>query len=285
MQKTDSRWRQCICLSVILGSLLLLWHGSFVSANAAEADVKWKIVTQEINEAQQYVYDGDKTDATMNGLFPTKGESFWGFVDQGVVKNTESILASNWYGWWHVVNGWVDWSSGIFDTTSGKYKFTKGKCEFPLNQTVEMSGNTGWYLVDGKAETGYTGLAANKDGIYWMTKGKVDSSFNGLVLDTIGVTAIPGFVYMTNGKFDSGKDTVVNVDNVWWKVRNGIIDITYNGLAENENGWWYLENGKVRFDYNGVAQNENGLWYVSNGQVDFKYTGFAYGYYFVNSKA
>ena len=61
--------------------------------------------------------------------------------------------------------------------------------------------------------------------------------------------------------------------------------MTYTGLAKNENGWWYLENGKVRFDYNGVAQNENGFWYVSSGKIDFKYTGFAYGYYFVNSKA
>ena len=48
-------------------------------------------------------------------------------------------------------------------------------------------------------------------------------------------------------------------------------------------GIW--KNGKVRFDYNGVAQNENGFWYVSAGMVDFKYTGFAYGYYFVNSRA
>ena len=54
---------------------------------------------------------------------------------------------------------------------------------------------------------------------------------------------------------------------------------------QDSNGWWYLENGKVRFDYNGVAQNENGFWYVSAGMVDFKYTGFAYGYYFVNSRA
>ena len=270
---------------MMLGSLWLLFHGSAVFAKAAEAEVKWKIVTQEINEAQQYVYDGDKTDITINGVYPAQTGNRWGFVDQGVVKDTESILVANWNGWWHVVNGWVDWNSGIFDTTSGKYKFTNGKCEFPLNQTVEMSGNIGWYLVNGKADETYTGLAAGKDGIYWMTKGKTDSSKNGLVKDTIGVTDNQGIIYLTNGKFNSGMDTVAKIDNVWWKVRNGIVDTTYTGLAKNENGWWYLENGKVRFDYNGVAQNENGFWYVSSGKIDFKYTGFAYGYYFVNSKA
>lgn len=118
-----------------------------------------------------------------------------------------------------------------------------------------------------------------------MTKGKTDSSKNGLVKDTIGVTANQGIIYLTNGKFNSSMDTVAKIDNAWWKVRNGIVDTTYTGLAKNENGWWYLENGKVRFDYNGVAQNENGFWYVSAGMVDFKYTGFAYGYYFVNSRA
>lgn len=285
MQKTERVVRKWMRLFMMLGSLLLLFHGSTVFAKAAEAEVKWKVVTQEINEEQQYVYDGDKPDVTINGVFPDQTGNQWGFVDQGMVKDTESILVPNWNGWWHVVNGWVDWNSGIFDTTSGKYKFTNGKCEFPLNQTVEMSGSNGWYLVNGKADETYTGLAAGKDGIYWMTKGKTDSSKNGLVKDTIGVTANQGIIYLTNGKFNSSMDTVAKIDNAWWKVRNGIVDTTYTGLAKNENGWWYLENGKVRFDYNGVAQNENGFWYVSAGMVDFNYTGFAYGYYFVNSRA
>ena len=270
MQKTERVVRKWMRLFMMLGSLLLLFHGSTVFAKAAEAEVKWKVVTQEINEEQQYVYDGDKPDVTINGVFPDQTGNQWGFVDQGVVKDTESILVPNWNGWWHVVNGWVDWNSGIFDTTSGKYKFTNGKCEFPLNQTVEMSGSNGWYLVNGKADETYTGLAAGKDGIYWMTKGKTDSSKNGLVKDTIGVTANQGIIYLTNGKFNSSMDTVAKIDNAWWKVRNGIVDTTYTGLAKNENGWWYLENGKVRFDYNGVAQNENGFWYVSAGMVDFK---------------
>ena len=179
MQKTERVVRKWMRLFMMLGSLLLLFHGSTVLAKAAEAEVKWKVVTQEINEEQQYVYDGDKPDVTINGVFPDQTGNQWGFVDQGVVKDTESILVPNWNGWWHVVNGWVDWNSGIFDTTSGKYKFTNGKCEFPLNQTVEMSGSNGWYLVNGKADETYTGLAAGKDGIYWMTKGKTDSSQNG----------------------------------------------------------------------------------------------------------
>lgn len=81
---------------MMLGSLWLLFHGSAVFAKAAEAEVKWKIVTQEINEAQQYVYDGDKTDITINGVYPAQTGNRWGFVDQGVVKDTESILVANW---------------------------------------------------------------------------------------------------------------------------------------------------------------------------------------------
>ena len=55
MQKTERAGRKWIRLFMMLGSLWLLFHGSAVLAKAAEAEVKWKVVTQEINEEQQYV--------------------------------------------------------------------------------------------------------------------------------------------------------------------------------------------------------------------------------------
>ena len=73
--------------------------------------------------------------------------------------------------------------------------------------------------------------------------------------------------------------------NGWWKIRDGLVDFNYNGLAANANGWWYIQNGKVNFDYNGAAQNENGIWYVKGGAVDFNFNGAAYGYYFTGGKA
>ena len=50
MQKTERVVRKWMRLFMMLGSLLLLFHGSTVLAKAAEAEDKWKVVTQEINE-------------------------------------------------------------------------------------------------------------------------------------------------------------------------------------------------------------------------------------------
>ena len=77
MQKTERAGRKWIRLFMMLGSLWLLFHGSAVLAKAAEAEVKWKVVTQEINEEQQYVYDGDKPDVTINGVFPDQTGNQW----------------------------------------------------------------------------------------------------------------------------------------------------------------------------------------------------------------
>ena len=77
MQKTERVVRKWMRLFRMLGSLLLLFHGSTVLAKAAEAEVKWKVVTQEINEEQQYVYDGDKPDVTINGVFPDQTGNQW----------------------------------------------------------------------------------------------------------------------------------------------------------------------------------------------------------------
>ena len=90
---------------MLLGILFSLEVAAF-SANAQElqpermqaikkadnqASVNWKLVSQEINEKNEYVYDGDKTD----------------------------VNAANLAGWWHVKNGWVDWSDGILETADG----------------------------------------------------------------------------------------------------------------------------------------------------------------------
>ena len=102
-------------------------------------------------------------------------------------------------------------------------------------------------------------------------------------------------------------------DKNWYKVKNGVVDKSFTGFAENSNGWWYIEKGKVNFDktdvmkgtvkgenswwfvkggkvqfVNSVEKNSNGWWKITNGKVDFNYTGIAknaYGWWrIVNGK-
>ena len=274
------------CLWMIACGILSLQILLPGQAHAAEAGVTWKKVTQGINTQDKYVYDGNKTDETMfSRVLEKTSAGIWGYIDQGKVKNTDSILTPNGNGWWHVVNGWVDTSSGIYNTTDGAFKFANGRLERMANQTVDSYQNQRCYLLDGKVDRMYTGLAANENGIYWVSQGTVDESYTSIVKDTIGLTNTSGWFCIKNGIFDASADTIAKNDNGWWKIRNGLVDFSYNGLAKNENGWFYLEGGKVNFGYNGVAQNENGIWYVADGKVDLGYNGHAYGYYFTGGKA
>lgn len=255
-------------------------------AYAAEPDVTWKKVTQGINDQNLYVYDGNKTDGTMPSRVLEKTTAgIWGYIDQGKVKNTDSIITPNGEGWWHVVNGWVDTSSGIYSTTDGAFKFVNGRLDHTANETVDTYRNQYCYLVDGKVDETYTGLGANENGIYWFMDGKVNETYNNVVEDTIGLIKDGGSVYIHNGMFDPSAETIANDASSWWKIRNGVVDLSYNGLANNKNGWYYVKNGKVDFSYDGAAQNENGIWYVSKGKVDTGFNGHAYGYYFTGGKA
>lgn len=261
--------------------ILLPWH-----AHAAEPDVTWKKVTQGINDHNLYVYNGNKTDGTMSSRVLEKTTvGIWGYIDQGRVKNTDSIITPNGEGWWHVVNGWVDTSSGIYSTTDGTFKFVNGKLDRTANETVETYRNQYCYLVDGKVDETYTGLGANENGIYWFMDGKVNETYNNVVEDTIGLIKDGGSIYIHNGMFDPSAETIANDASSWWKIRNGVVDLSYNGLANNKNGWYYVKNGKVDFSYDGTAQNENGIWYVAKGKVDTGFNGHAYGYYFTGGKA
>ena len=105
----------------------------------------------------------------------------------------------------------------------------------------------------------------------------------------------------------------LKADKNWYKVKNGVVDKSFTGFAENSNGWWYIEKGKVNFDktdvmkgtvkgenswwfvkggkvqfVNSVEKNSNGWWKITNGKVDFNYTGIAknaYGWWrIVNGK-
>lgn len=284
MPKGTNRTKKACLWLVACGILslqiLLPWQ-----AHAEEAGVTWKKVTQGINEQNQYVYDGNKTDGTMSARVLEKTSAgIWGYIDRGIVKNTDSILTPNGGGWWHVVNGWVDTSSGVYSTTDGAFEFVDGKLDCMANQTVASYRSQRRYLLDGKVDGAYTGLGTDENGIYWIAQGTVDESYTNVVKDTIGLTNSAGWLCIKKGVFDADADTIAKNENGWWKIRNGLVDFSYNGLAKNENGWFYVQGGKVNFSYNGVAQNENGIWYVANGKVDLGYNGHAYGYYFTGGK-
>ena len=40
----------------------------------------------------------------------------------------------------------------------------------------------------------------------------------------------------------------------WWRIVDGKVDFSCNGLVDSEYGWWYLRGGRIDFEYTGLAQ-------------------------------
>ena len=61
-------------------------------------------------------------------------------------------------------------------------------------------------------------------------------------------------------------------------IKGGIVTIVGNesrreqsmktGIAANDYGWWYIRNGALDLTYNGPADNQYGTWNVVNGHVE-----------------
>ncbi len=233
----------------------------------------------------------------------------WTYTVNGTADYTYTGLAKNANGWYYIKNGKLDRSyTGFSANSNGKWYVESGKVTKKTNgvfkdKTGAIGSKNEWYYVVGsKVQTGFTGLAnyKNASGWWYITKGRVDRSYNGLAKN------INGWFYLTNGKVDrsytgfsansngkwyveSGKVTkttngvfkdtkgVIGSKNEWYYVVGSKVQTNFTGLAnyKNDSGWWYITKGKVDRSYNGLAKNKNGWYYLANGKVDRSYTGFA----------
>ncbi len=199
-----------------------------------------------------------------------------------------------------------DAGSKTFATTdaedgTGDTGDTSGTTSTP---TVKKDSDGKWYYYDknGKKDSSYTGFASNKNGTWYVEKGKVTLTKNGVIKDTkdtlgtkgtwyyvvgskvqsdyTGVANYKnssGWWYIKKGKVDFNANTVAKNKYGWWYVTGGKVQLGFTGLAnyKNNNGWWYIKKGKVDFGHNGVDKNKNGWWYVTGGKVQLGYTGVA----------
>jgi len=64
-------------------------------------------------------------------------------------------------------------------------------------------------------------------------------------------------------------------DGEWYAYYNDIVAENYTGVVKKDgtDDWYYVKDGKVDFSYTGYADNMYGTWYVKDGKVDFNYTG------------
>lgn len=132
-----------------------------------------------------------------------------------------------------------------------------------------------WCAFDdyGNFLPGFTGLACNEYGWFYMSNGMLDNQYTGLVCNEFG------WFYVQNGAINWNYTGLASNEYGWWYVNQGVLDFGYTGPAWNEYGWWYVTNGALDFGYTGMGHTAYGWFYFTNGSLDGNYTGMAYNEY------
>lgn len=305
-KREKRRFRKMTVMAAALALAVMAETGSAkAEAATGEPSITWKTVSQGINSSNEYVYDGEKTDATLSNRLLKQAGSLWGLITDGKVDTGYTGVAANLNGWFKVESGWVDFTeSGITKAASvtvplstwdsSWYSFSDGKVQISDNDTVIHNENGWWYITDGAVDFSYNGFAQNGNGAWHITGGRVTFDDYGVFKDennALGNGTGERYLVIDSMVQEGMEYDVVRVSGSsnntdgWWYVSNGKV-VKGVTVAKNVNGWWYInEEGKVDFSFNGAASNSNGTWYISNGKVDFTFNGTAYGYTFVNGKA
>ena len=99
--------------------------------------------------------------------------------------------------------------------------------------------------------------------------------YNGVIYtyddNTKAIFSLPD---LTLSATDYGLNGFCKVDGKWSYYKNGVIDTTYTGFADNEYGTWYVKDGKLN-TMTGMVKVDGTWWYVKGGKKDTSFTGFA----------
>ncbi len=202
--------------------------------------------------------------SVLNGFGQDSDGEWYYYVDGQIAADVNSVIQ--------------DAERQIDDTASWWY-VVSGKVQMGFTGLADYSNSNGWwYINDGKVTFDVETVAHNRNGWFYVKDSKVQFGYSGFADNS------NGWWYIENGKVTFNKNSVIQdserkVDgtNSWWYVVESKVQKTFTGLADysNNNGWWYINDGKVTFNVETVAQNKNGWFYVKDSKVQFSYNGFA----------
>ena len=138
---------------------------------------------------------------------------WWYIGTDGKVDFHKNTVAPNEYGWWAVRNGAVDFQlNGIASNESGDWYCRGGQVDFGAAGVLESEteGFCGWYYIqngcvqkgqetvkqnsngwgdigtDGKVDFGFSGIASNENGTWYIENGKVNFTYSSTYEDENG---------------------------------------------------------------------------------------------------
>lgn len=127
---------------------------------------------------------------------------------------------------------------------------------------TKKNGVWGVYKSNGSLDTSFTGIAKTSDGTaYYVKKGKLASSFSGLV------TVSGKKYYVKKGKVQSNYTGIVKVSSGSYYVKKGLVQTSFTGIATVNGTSYYIKSGKVATDYSGKVTTAKYSYTIKNGVV------------------
>ena len=220
----------------------------------------------------------------------------WRMVVDGKIVYDYTGIGKNGNGYWYLEKGNISYTyNGEYNDGEKTYLIKENRVYgiIEKNTTCLMEINGIWRMVvDGKIIYDYTGIGKNGNGYWYLEKGNISYTYNGIYNDGVDDYVIE------NSRVVGTK--LMEINGTWRMVVDGKIVYDYTGIGKNGNGYWYLEKGEISYKYNGTWYDENenafiiennrvqaivkkdttGLividkeWrMVKNGVVDYNYTG------------
>lgn len=203
---------------------------------------------------------------TRNGVHERIGTSDMFYYKHGLVEKDRNGLVYSNGDWWYLKDGKVDFDFvGLVKYKSGIWRVEQGTVNFAF-RGFARDENGWWYLRDGKVQTKMNGL------VYGEILTDLSGGFSGDLLP--GVLAFysgknaptEGWWYVDGGKVTSA-DTLLKINKRWWCVRDGRVNFSYKGIAENENGKFFVTHGRVYFGKTGTYTQDGCTYILESGKV------------------
>ncbi|MGN0480179.1 MAG: hypothetical protein ACI4EV_01260, partial [Lachnospiraceae bacterium] len=197
-----------------------------------------------------------------NGIFKADDGNFYYYVDDEI-DTTCNGLKKNVYddSWWLIKDGVVNSDyTGFYENGAGKWYVITGKIDINFSGLAKEGDE--WLCVkNGKCYPDYTGMLQNGGSWWYVVDGKLATDYNGLYTNDGGTWFIKG------GKIFSDSTGIFQIDGTdFYYVVNGRVAISHTGLVPNNNAFWYIKDG-VLTSVTGIVEIDGDSWYVVNGKL------------------
>ncbi len=219
-----------------LGSVNKNFKGVMVNNHTNSSSDLGKLGVIQVTTASN---DYNTVTMTTSDTFTQAAPMTWVYGNRSYTGTVYGAIGDT-LDWWYVENGVVQLN------------------DYGLQRSEEHGGDV--MVNHGRVDLGYNDSFAEDEHqtVYCLKNGRIAWDYTGAAEMSVDV-------------YDSKNHIVPK--RAWWRVENGVVNQTYQGVSPNEHGWWYFKNGTVQFGYTGVQKNQYGWWRIEKGKVNFNATG------------